>query len=340
MTADRPASGVRPPTGCTVGRGERVASFFIVAVLVLIAAGILVRQRSFNPAVLVARQVSLTPAAVPAAASSPIPPALQLLGPPESFNADNLYDKIDGKAELYLAAGFARMHCQRFALKQAPDEWFEWFVYEMNSLPGAFSVFSTQRRAEGQPLPLTQYAYRTPNAVYFVCGNNYVEAVASSTNALLLEAALQMAAAFTQTASPGLTHLRELDLFPSADLIPASHTLQIADAFGFDGLKNVFTARYQISGAELTSFLTVCADAAEAARLRDAYATFLLGNGGKELSGGQPGERRIEIMGGTEIICTVGNLLTGVHSAPVLQPAEALAARLRQHLASSDHHAL
>lgn len=335
MTADRPATGVRPPPGCTVGRAERTASFIILLILAVISLGIFIRQSTFNPAVLVAREAIPTVAApAPVATAGLIPPQLQLLGASESFNADNLYDKIDGKAELYLAAGFARMHCQRFSLKDAPDQWFEWFVYEMTSLPSAFSVFGTQRRAEGQPLALTEYAYRTANAVYFVCGSNYVEVVASDASAPLLNGALAMASAFVAEAPSVRTHLAELDLFPSVDLVPGSQTLQIADAFGFDGLKNVFTARYQAGAAEFTAFLTACANPAEAQRLRDAYAAFLLGNGGKEQAGGNGLERRIEIMGGVELIFNEGNFVAGIHGATAVTPAEVIAKRLREKLAA------
>ena len=330
MTADRPASGVRPRPDCTVGRAERVASLIIFAVLVIIAVGVGLRQASFNPAVLVARDATSSHVRSPATARAPvISSQLEPLGAGESFNADNLYDKIDGKAELYLAAGFGQMHCQRFALKQTRDLWFEWFVYEMHDLPSAFSVFTTQRRAEGQPLKFAEYAYRTQNAVYFISGSNYVEVVASEANDRLLNAALEMASAFVASDSSGHSRIAELDLFPQEDLLPNTQTLQVADAFGFDGLKNVFTARYRINEVEVIAFLTKCPNVTEAARVRDAYAAFLLGNGGKELSGSGGAERRVEIMDGMELVFSTGNLVAGVHGASSLKAAEILAQRLR-----------
>jgi hypothetical protein len=316
-----------------VGRAERVASLIILAVLAVIAVGVGLRQASFNPAVLIARDACPSNARSSSLASaSAIPSQLEPLGAAESFNADNLYDKIDGKAELYLAAGFGQMHCQRFALKDTHDLWFEWFVYEMHSLPSAFSVFTTQRRAEGQPLKLANYAYRTQNAVYLVSGSNYVEAVASDANERLVNAVLEMASAFVASDSSSHSRISELDLFPEEDLLPNSQTLQIADAFGFDGLRNVFTARYRINEVEATAFLTTCSSPTEAAHVRDAYAAFLLGNGGKELNGGSGSERRVEIMDGTELLFSAGNLVAGVHGASSLKAAEVLAQRLRDKL--------
>ena len=109
------------------GRTERWAGFIILLCLAGIAAGVFLKQFSFNPAVLVAT------AAAPEAAktvSSPspgetpptLPPELSAFSAPETFSADNLYDKIDGKADLYLTAGFVELRCQRFALKATNDE--------------------------------------------------------------------------------------------------------------------------------------------------------------------------------------------------------------------------
>ena len=139
------------------GGTERWVGFIILLCLAGIAAGVYHKQFSFNPAVLVATTAAPAPAATKPAASAPndslptLPPELSPLSAPETFTADNLYDKVDGKADLYLTAGFVGLQCQRLALKATNDVWMEWFVYDMGTLPQAFSVFSLQRRAEAQP---------------------------------------------------------------------------------------------------------------------------------------------------------------------------------------------
>ena len=70
------------------------------------------------------------------------------------YDAATLSDKINGKAELYLAAGFERLECRRFALADDPAGWLERFVYTMRAAPGAFAVYSQQRRPQAQPLTL------------------------------------------------------------------------------------------------------------------------------------------------------------------------------------------
>jgi hypothetical protein len=318
------------------GTLEVRVSLLILLVLLAVGAGVFVKQYSFNRAVLVARQLAAGQPAGAASAGAPswLPAELREFGPPESFTPDNLYDKIDGKAELYLAAGFVQMNCQLFALKSASDQWLEWFVYDMGTFPHAFSVFSTQRRSEGQALPVAEFAYRTQNAVFFVCGGNYVEAVASSADPALMQAVAGMASRFVAANPGGTARLPELAALPTEDLEPGSYTLQSSDAFGFDQFKNVFTAQYKLGGAELTAFVMSCPGTAEAAASRDAYRAFLLANGGKETNsaGADAAGKPIEIMGSFEFVFSSGKLVAGVHAAPELAPGGQLAARLRERI--------
>lgn len=316
---------------------EKAISWIVLLCLVGIGVGVFLKQKSFNPAVLIARQLAAGPKAAVASAIDLawLPPEVKEFGAPEQFTPDNLYDKIDGKAELYVSTGVARMDCQRFALKDAPDEWFEWFCYSMNGVPQAFSVFSTQRRSEGETLDLTPYAYRTKNAIFFAAGTNYVEIVGSSGNESLLNAIIAMAKNFVTASSVGGGQMQEMQLLPTNNIVTGSITLQASDAFGFDQFKNVFTAQYNLNGSEAMAFVTTCVSPEAAAALRDAYRKFLLENGGKETpaANAELGSA-IEIMGAFEIIFCQSSVVAGVHSAPSLPVATQLASELQQRLKS------
>jgi hypothetical protein len=206
--------------------------FIILLCLAGIAAGVYHKQFSFNPAVLVATTAAPAPAAPNPAAPNPaasnpaaaapneslptLPPELSAFSAPETFTADNLYDKVDGKADLYLTAGFVGLQCQRLALKATNDVWMEWFVYDMGTLPQAFSVFSLQRRAEAQPLDLTPFAYQTQNSLYFVSGRYYVEAVTAMPTEPMMAAMRAMARQFVAAHPPGSAEIPELKLLRPA----------------------------------------------------------------------------------------------------------------------------
>ncbi len=314
---------------------ERAVGAVVLLFLIAIAVGIFLKQFLLNPAVLVSREMSSAQKGevVVAAATAWLPPELAEFGPAESFTPDNLYDKIDGKAELYLASGIVAMRCQRFALKTNGAQWLEWFVYDMGSLPKAFSVFSTQRRAEGETLDITDYAYRTQNAVYFVAGSNYVEAVASSSDEALLNATIDMATRFVAASPKSSERLPEFEVFPEENLVSGSQALQSSDAFGFDGFQNVFTAQYHFGNADVMAFVTSCSSAEAADKLSAAYRSFLLENGGKEAETPAPGlGKAISIMGTAELVFSKGKVVAGVHSAPSAEIAVELANRLNERL--------
>ena len=325
------------------GRTERWVGFIILLCLAGIAAGVFHKQFSFNPAVLVATTAAPAPAAPKPIASAPndslptLPPELSAFSAPETFTADNLYDKVDGKADLYLTAGFVGLQCHRLALKATNDVWMEWFVYDMGTLPQAFSVFSLQRRVEAQTLDLTPFAYQTQNSLYFVSGRYYVEAVTAMPTEPMMAAMLAMARQFVAAHPPGVAEIPELKLFPPENLEAGSQGLQIVDAFGFDQFTNVFTAKYRLPGGatntEVLAFLELTKTAAAAAALRDAYRSFLLANGGKEIESsaapslGQP----INFMDNIEIVFSEDNALAGIHAGP----DAASAAKVAQQLADS-----
>lgn len=256
-----------------------------------------------------------------------LPAVLTPLSAPEVFNPDNLYDKVDGKAELYLSAGALGMRCQRFALKNDPKTWMEFFVYDMDNLRQSFAVYSMQQRADGQPLDLVTYAYETKNALFFCCGRYYIEAVTASPTPEMMAAMARVSRQFVTRNPPQETRLAELDMFPPEHMVPNSHMFQPADAFGFDQFKNVFSAKYTVNGAEVMAFLTLRPTAEEATALSAAYQQFLLTNGGRSLpaTGKVPAANLAEMLGTVELVFSHGKVVGGVHAAPSAEAAEQMA---------------
>jgi len=196
----------------------------------------------------------------------------------------------------------------------------------------AFSVFSSQRRADGEDADLTRFAYHSRNALFFVHGSQYVELVAS--NEGMLEEMLAFGRAFVGKAAGGGAEVNELALFPRDGLDEESIALLASDVFGTEALNNVFIAHYTLDGKRFTLFLSARKDREEAESLASAYESFLMENGGRQLGEAAeiPGLRVIEILGSTEFIFTHHHFLAGVHEADDAELGGRLAARLHQAL--------
>jgi hypothetical protein len=146
-----------------------------------------------------------------------------------------------------------------------------------------------------------------------------------------------MARQFVTAHPPGAAEIPELKLFPPENLEAGSQGLQIVDAFGFDQLTNVFTAKYRLpngaTSTEVLAFLELTKTPAAAA-LRDAYRSFLLANGGKEIESPDAASigKPIEFMGNIEVVFSEDNALAGIHAGPDAVSAAKVARQLADSL--------
>ncbi|NNL77088.1 MAG: hypothetical protein HKO68_12205 [Desulfobacterales bacterium] len=316
-------------------------SLAILSTLVVIGAGVGLTQLRYNPAVLPKDALSPTPAkkkTFPLSSTKesiiPLPQGLLPLTAPEMFEAHNLSNKINGKAELYLSAGFVSLTSQRLKDERASDFWMEAYVYDMGTGQNSFSVFSAQRRDDGQPLNLTQYSYRTENAFFLVHGRYYVELIASEASERILTPMNLLATAFIRNTTAETATIDEIKLFPQQNLVAGSISLISSDAFGYKDFDNVYTAEYEQDKNSLMAYISRRRTPDEAGKLALAYQNFLAAFGGKKIVTSLPFEnaRMIEILDTYEIIFAYGPLLVGVREADTKEQAKNLAKRLYNHL--------
>ncbi|MCF8033547.1 MAG: hypothetical protein K9K66_04790 [Desulfarculaceae bacterium] len=324
-----------PPSLAAPSRAQRLSGLAVLLALVLVAAGVLWQQASYDPA------SWGWGGAAPGGGAGPLAslavPGLEPREAGASFDPATLSDKIDGKAELYLAAGFERLYTRRYALKGQPAIWLELMLYRMKDQRAAFSVFSNQRRPGPTPPGLGPNAYATSNALYLANGPWYLEAVASAPDPALLKgldaAARAIVAALpgdkAKAATPG-----EAELFPPQGLKPGSQVLLAKDAFGMAGLNQIFIAAYPAGAPERIAWLARRASPEAAQKEAEAYAKFLAVNGGAQAPAPKaiPGARLVELLGVWELVWPQGAYLAGVRGAESQEATLELALRLHQRL--------
>ncbi len=324
-------------------KSETYIGFGVVLLLAGIAFGVFLKQFHYHPAIFVGSvpqggnalgpTADLSRSILAYTAKGMVP-----LSPPEIFGPENLSDKINGRAELYLSAGFLSLNSQRFAKASDPNSWMEIFIYDMGTTRRAFAVYSVQRRADAEKIPVIQFAYRTENALFFAHSRYYVEVISTVTTDEMVEAMRSFAHNFVGEMGAQGERIRELSLFPRERLDEESVRLLISDAFGFDRFDNVFMANYVLEDTQLTAFLSMREDPSEASELAAAYHGFLMANGGVDVKSDMeiPRVKLVKILGTYELIFNHGRFLAGVHGAEDRGKAERLAARLMQELSGSE----
>jgi hypothetical protein len=297
-------------------RQRTASSLAILFILVVTGTGIYLAQFNYNPAV-IRTDLFLSPTTKDKNASQtaltksiiPLPPGMVPLTLPEAFNAQSLSDKINGKAELYLSAGFVGLKSQRF---------------------NAFSVFSAQRREGAATLDLTPYAYRTQNALFLVHGSFYIEIIASEATDRAFNPMKLLAENFIHNTAAQTVIIQEKDLFPVQGLVAESISLISADAFGFDRLNQIYTAEYEVEGYQMMAFLSRRQDNQNAQDLASAYQKFLETFGGQTIDADLPikGAKVVEILETYEVIFSSGPYIAGVREADNKEQAINLAQQL------------
>ncbi len=323
-------------------RLESAVSACLLEILLLIGVGVVIKQSDYDMGRFGMDTATVSKFETPFDLSSLAPYGFKTLSGIETYSAENLYEKINGKAPFYIESGFEKLLTQRFVSKDNENLGMELYLFDMGTVKNAFSVYSVQRRAGAAPAASLlrsktagvadmRFAYRTSNALYFVHGKYYVEMVGWSESAEMFEALTETAQKIrSKLTTDKVTEIVELRFFPQEDLVSGSVRLYLADTFGFEGLTNTFTARYQVDGEIITAFLSRRVDSKEAEAIAQSYHRFLIENGAavknaadKTLQG-----RVFDFYGTTEIVLGTGPFVAGVHEAEDQQSAEKLAVRL------------
>ena len=320
-------------------RVETWLSVGILALLMAVAAGVFLQQYQINPGV-AALQPDSRPQTLPREAGPLVPldtdaSGIVAFSAPEHFGPEALFEKINGRADLYLDAGFVALDTQRFAPHANADQWAELFVYDMATAENAFSVFSLQRREGALDDDAIANAYRTENALFMVHGSHYLEIIGTDASDALQQVMGTLAQQFIDSQGDTVpAPVPGQDLLPAQGREPDSLRLIASNAFGFEGLDRVYTSDYQIDGVGLTAFVSESQTPAEAAGLAADYRQALLSFGAATVDAAVPVDNAtvMRVFDTYEIVFHYDRYLAGVHEADDVDRATALAQQLADHL--------
>ena len=298
---------------------ETAVSVLILLIMIGTAVGIYIISRDFN--------MSRFGIASEQESGGDFPP----VGKAETYNYDNLYEKIDGKAPMYQEAGFVKLTAQRFAAKSNSELGFELCIYDMNNAKNAFSVYSRQKRADVTDLSdlgASAFGYVAGNEICISLGRNYIEMVGSAESNELVDGmkgiAKDMSAKFKPTDNDKIA---ELGYFPAEGTVAGTWNLQIDNAFGYDGLTDTYSAKYKVGDKAVSIFLSKRKNADEAKAVAKSYYDFLITNGAKAISVDSEilksaGASVVDFYGSFEMVFSTGVFVGGVHEANDKQAAE------------------
>lgn len=325
----RPAGGIETAVGIAV-----------LAALAAVAATIIARQVNYTSTFLASLD---SPASQSSAEAGPqmdllvyAPDDFGPMSAAETFGPDDLYEKIDGRADLYLTAGFVALHCRRLSQRPSGRPWMEVYVYDMGDADNAFVVYSKQKRPGAEEL--AELAYQTANSLHFVHGRYYVEIVAEGGDEAILRAMREYRQKFVAQAGGGAgPDTRDMALFPREGLRAGSISRASAEDIRFEGFGGVFLATYSVDGVTVIAFLARGRDPEAARQAAASYCAGLrmFAKGIEPTPAEIPGGSVAAILDTTKIVFPCGPFVAGVHESPNRDAAIQVARRLYDALAEA-----
>ena len=230
------------------------------------------------------------------------------------FTAANLYEQINGRAELYLSYDVARLTFASFEDSTEPRRFIDLSIYDMSSPTNAFGIFSVERSSDEPSMDLGRAGYRSDANFYVWKGQYYIQIISSRATDFMQQTGLglarQAAGLLADTGEPvwGLTAL------PQSELAPDSIRYFKVDAMGLDFLSNTYTAEYLHGDDAVTAFLSRQDSVQAAKNVVSRYIEFAeqYGQGSERASGGDVAFVVCNMDDAYDVIFQKGVLIGGV----------------------------
>jgi len=251
------------------------------------------------------------------------------------FTATNLWEKINGRADIYLTYNVATLTFGTY--RGDKDMALDVYWYDMTEVDNAFGIYQAEYGGYAEPAPVGREGYRSGSSVFFWIGAHYVRLESPEESTELTEAALAVASAIAATVPDNGQPLWADALLPQQDRLPDSFEYQAESAFGLDFLSATFAADYESDAQRYKLFIHRAPDADSAAKTLAAYVQFFDDYGKVLQRGGDADSVLVGESGGViDAVFATGRYLGGVSGTTNAQQARRRAVAFRSLLSEAE----
>ncbi|MBN1541232.1 hypothetical protein JW992_03730 [candidate division KSB1 bacterium] len=192
--------------------------------------------------------------------------------PPEVYTPDNLFEMINGEADLYLAYGFELLYSAAYIDTTHARHSLSVDLFCMDSPLHAFGIYSVYRNPEYRFIDIGAQGYLSDYSLRFYQGRHVVQINAGSNDSTLQALMVRVAERISRNLSSTNEHIAELDLLPLADQVPNTAALIVQ---GFLG-QSVFGPTLQAlfvtaAGDSAVGFVIMQMDSAQAQKAAKVF---------------------------------------------------------------------
>jgi hypothetical protein len=197
---------------------------------------------------------------------------------PEIFDADTLYEYIDGQAPFFLDYGFQELATAEYTAV-AGDRSLVLDIYRMAGPEEAFGIFAAERTPDDRPADVGVDGYVGANVLNFWKGPFYVKLVSYSEAPGTPEALLTIAGSVATRITGRFGRPQLLDLFPAEHRVNGSERFIPLAFLGQSYLARGYQVDYDRDGITYRCVLVDFGSPEAAAEALERYAAFLESRG-------------------------------------------------------------
>jgi hypothetical protein len=271
----------------------------------------------------------------------------------ETFNADNLFEKIDGRAESFIQYDVRGMAYADFHPDGDETADVQVYVFEMGDTLKALGKYGSEKPDDVKTLPIGSEGYLSAGSIIFYAGPYYTQVVTTTDDPKFAAFAREMAERIAARQKPATS--APVASVESAEGEPAGGKVEgqakamtpeglfallpegsgksapkyvAQDAFGYSFLSDVFMADYSQDGTTWQGFLRPYRDAKEAEAVFNKYVEGAKMDGAELKTIESEGADRMVIcsnIGLIDVLFLKGNVVGGANGATEEKPAETFA---------------
>jgi len=171
----------------------------------------------------------------------------------QRFDADSLWQYIDGEAEIYLSYGFVELTTSEYKdgdVEVIAD------CYRFDTPEHAYGLYSVMRPDGPELAPFGVQGYFTGVTLEFVKGDQVVSLTAFEESPATTAALFALARQFDSLTEGTTTKPLLFGLFPTDSSVLHSDKIVAEDYLGQSGITDVYTVDYEMGGERVTLFLS------------------------------------------------------------------------------------
>jgi len=169
----------------------------------------------------------------------------------EVFNPENLFDRINGAAPLFLENNFREMTSMEY---KKDEDYITIQAYRHETPEDAFGMYSSERSTDLTFYPFAVEAHGDDSNLYFIAGNIYVKMWGSSSDNI--STVIQsIAKELANKIDPKSEYPTLFKAFDSVNKIPYSEAFITSNYIGHEFLKRAYIAQYNVNNKEYQAFI-------------------------------------------------------------------------------------